>query len=122
MVPSSHQKRLAALNKQFRNLNLNDFLRKYADRSKECRPPVPSESEIDKIFKNMNKITPESRTINCSCCGYDSCKDMAIAIYNGFNHKSNCVHYLKDLVELEKTEAQDMVEQELENLAGSNEK
>ncbi len=106
------EKRLAALNKQFEKLDLNDYLRKYTDRSAECVIKVPSAPELDKVFREMNKIDEASRRINCSCCGYDSCKDMATAIFNGFNHKDNCVHYLKNLVEAEKQEAQDMVDHE----------
>lgn len=116
--PLTPEKRLAALNKQFANLDLNDYLRKYTDRSKECKHLIPNDAELDKVFKEMNKNDSASRKINCSCCGYDTCKDMAIAIYNGFNHKSNCVHYLKDLVEYEKKEAQEMVEQERIQLEG----
>ena len=116
--PLTPEKRLAALNKQFANLNLNDYLRKYTDRSKECKHLIPNDAELDKVFKEMNKNDSASRKINCSCCGYDTCKDMAIAIYNGFNHKSNCVHYLKDLVEYEKKEAQEMVEKERIQLEG----
>jgi methyl-accepting chemotaxis protein len=41
---------------------------------------------------------------------------MATAIYNGFNHTSNCVHYLKDLVEIEKKDAQELVEKEKASL------
>lgn len=104
--------RLEALNKQFEKLNLNDYLRKYTDRSAQCKTKTPSSQELDSIFKEMNKLTEEDRKINCSCCGYDSCHDMAVAIYNGYNYKENCVHYLKDLVEMEKEEAQDMVEEE----------
>ncbi len=110
--PLTPKQRLAELNKQFEKLNLEDYLRKYTDRSAECKLSIPSESELDKIFNEMGKTTEESRKINCSCCGYDSCEYMATAIYNGFNHKSNCVHYLKDLVEYEKVEAQQMVEKE----------
>ncbi|MCR5107908.1 MAG: 4Fe-4S binding protein [Lachnospiraceae bacterium] len=110
--PLSPKKRLEALNKQFANLDLNDYLRKYTDRSKQCAIRIPTEADIDRIFNSMHKTTPESRKINCSCCGYETCRDMATAIFNGFNHTSNCVHYLKDLVELEKIEAQDMVEHE----------
>jgi Na+-translocating ferredoxin:NAD+ oxidoreductase RNF subunit RnfB len=106
------EKRLAALNKQFEHLNLDDYIRKYTDRSKECAKKIPTEVELDRIFKDMDKYDDASRHINCSCCGYDTCRDMATAIYNGFNHKDNCVHYLKDLVEKEKTEAQDLVERE----------
>ena len=106
------EQRLAALNKQFANLKLEDYLRKYTDRSDQCKVKIPTEAQLDQIFKDMNKNTKESREIDCSCCGYNSCREMAIAIHNGFNHRDNCVHYLKDLVELEKREAQDMVERE----------
>ncbi len=112
----SPQKRLEELNKQFANLNLEDYLRKYTDRSAQCAHKIPSEAELDKVFTDMRKTNKESRHINCSCCGYDTCKDMATAIFNGYNNKSNCVHYLKDLVEIEKTEAQDMVLHERELL------
>ncbi len=110
--PLTPAKRLAELNKQFANLNLNDYLRKYTDRSAQCKVKTPSSKELDAIFTDMNKHDAASRMINCSCCGYESCTEMATAIFNGFNHKDNCVHYLKDLVEIEKVEAQDMVEQE----------
>ena len=106
------EKRLEALNKQFDHLNLNDYLREYTDRLKSACHRIPTEAELDRVFNEMNKHDLESRRINCSCCGYDTCKDMATAIFNGFNHKDNCVHYLKDLVELEKEEAQEMVEHE----------
>ncbi|MBO4809094.1 MAG: 4Fe-4S binding protein [Lachnospiraceae bacterium] len=106
------EKRLAALNKQFANLNLNDYIRTYTDKSRSAAHKIPTEAQLDGVFKEMNKFDAESRKINCSCCGYDTCKDMAIAIFNGFNHKINCVHYLKDLVEAEKVEAQEMVEKE----------
>ena len=40
----SKEKRLACLNKQFENLDLNNFLRKYTDRSRDCAIKMPSES------------------------------------------------------------------------------
>ena len=110
------EKRMAALNKQFANLNLNDYLRKYTDRSKSCPIKEPSPSELDRVFKDMGKLTEEQRHIDCSCCGYDTCKQMATAIYNGFNHKDNCVHYLKDLVEEERKSAEDLVIKERQQL------
>ncbi|MCR4655760.1 MAG: EAL domain-containing protein, partial [Lachnospiraceae bacterium] len=95
----SPAERLAALNKQFENLNLSDYIRSYTDLSEKCRMEIPTEMELDRIFLSLNKKDESSRHINCSCCGYDTCRDMAIAIYNGFNHKHNCIHYLKDIVE-----------------------
>ncbi len=113
---STPEQRLAALNKQFANLKLEDYIRKYTNRSAQAAHKMPTDNELDKIFREMNKTTAESRNINCECCGYSGCKEMAVAIYNNVNHKENCVHYLKDLVEREKTEAQDLVCQEREQI------
>lgn len=56
----------------------------------------------------MNKTTKESRGINCAACGYNTCKEMAVAIFNGFNNKENCVHYIKHEVEVEKEKAKEL--------------
>lgn len=105
------KKRLAALNKQFSNLNLNDFLRKYTDRSAVCAHKVPTAKELDEVFISLKKDTKEKRTIDCRCCGYDSCREMAVAIFNGFNHKDNCVHFIKDLAFDEKDKALELTEE-----------
>lgn len=97
--------RLKKLNKQFSNLNLNDFIRKYTDKSRCVASKTPSKDELDRIFNSMNKFTAEDRKINCSCCGYETCTEMAYAIYNGYNYADNCVHYTKSLIEAEKQEA-----------------
>ena len=117
----SPAKRLAALNRQFANLNLEDYLRHYTDRSAECRIRKPDKNELERIFTEMNKNDEASRNINCSCCGYATCHDMAVAIHNGFNHKENCVHYLKGMVEREKEEAQELVEREREMINAQKE-
>ncbi len=105
------KKRLAALNKQFSNLDLNDFLRKYTDRSAVCAHKVPTAKELDEVFISLKKDTKEKRTIDCRCCGYDSCHEMAVAIFNGFNHKDNCVHFIKDLAFDEKDKALELTEE-----------
>ncbi|MCR5800617.1 MAG: 4Fe-4S binding protein [Lachnospiraceae bacterium] len=97
--------RLEEFNKQFANLDLNDYLRKYTDRSANCTVKQPTASEADRIFNSMYKTTKDKREINCSCCGYETCHDMMVAIYNGFNHPENCIHFVKDGVEDEKKAA-----------------
>ena len=104
-------KRLAALNKQFEGLNLEDFLRKYTDRSADCALRIPSNAELEAIYKKLKKDTEEKRHIDCGCCGYSTCKDMAIAIYNGFSHHHNCVHYIKDRAYEEKDKAIDLADE-----------
>ncbi|MCR5791193.1 MAG: EAL domain-containing protein [Lachnospiraceae bacterium] len=93
--------RLAALNRQFSGLDLSDYLRRYRDLSGDCAVRIPNINELEHIFRSMGKESFESRRINCSSCGYNTCRDMATAIYNGFNHRDNCVHYLKNMVETE---------------------
>jgi hypothetical protein len=56
----------------------------------------PSEKDINDIFNSMLKTTPESRTIDCNSCGYDSCHEMACMIAEGYNVKNNCVYYMKN--------------------------
>lgn len=107
----SPAQRLKRLNKQFRNLKLEDYLRKYTDRSAGCTYRIPSNAEKDAIFKDMMKYTDSERKINCSCCGYDSCDIMTEAIYNGFSRKENCIYYIKKEVELQKKEAEKLAQQ-----------
>lgn len=107
----SPKQRLRKLNKQFSHLDLNDYLCSYTDLSDQCSYAMPSQSELDAIFADMDKKTQFDKEINCSCCGYDTCKDMAIAIHNGFNHKDNCIHYLKARIEVEKETAVELAEE-----------
>ncbi len=105
------KKRIAALNKQFSDLNLNDFVRKYTDRSKECSYIVPTESQIEEQFKILLKDTPEKKKIDCGCCGYATCREMAVAMFNGFSHRHNCVHHIKDRAYEEKDKAQQLADE-----------
>ena len=92
----THEERLNRLNEQFKNLELSHYLRRFVDRSRRCGLRIPSDAEADRIFYDMHKTTPESREINCSACGYNNCREMMVAIYNGFNTKQSCIHYEMD--------------------------
>ena len=61
--------------------------------------------QIEEVFRKLKKDDAEKKHIDCGCCGYESCHEMAIAIYNGFNHHHNCVHYIKDRAYEEKDHA-----------------
>lgn len=96
-------------------------MRKYTDRSAECAYEIPSSVQRNEIFETMGKHTQEERAINCSCCGYETCKQMADAIFNGFNTKENCIYYIKNAVEEQKANAEllssqlEMEKQQIEN-------
>jgi len=101
----SPKQRLKKFNHQFRNLDLNDYLRTYENLSGSCKNDIPSEEQKQEIFKSMNKNTYETQHINCSCCGYNCCEDMVTAIHNGFNKKENCIYYIKSQVEEQRENA-----------------
>lgn len=99
------KQRLRQLNKQFSKLKLEDYIRTYVDRSEKCICKEPTEAELREIFQSMEKETREEQHINCACCGYETCREMAQAIFNGFNKKENCIHYMKKQVEVQKEHA-----------------
>jgi iron only hydrogenase large subunit-like protein len=58
----------------------------------------PTESEIGDILRQMGKIKP-SDELNCGSCGYNTCREKAVAIYQGKAEISMCLPYLKDKAE-----------------------
>lgn len=58
----------------------------------------PSESEIAAILRQMGKTRPEQE-LNCGSCGYDTCREKAVAIYQGKAEISMCLPFLKDKAE-----------------------
>ena len=109
--PETPEKRLAALNRQFMVLNLKDFLRNYTDRSAECKYVVPNQAQLDAIFNEMLKTDDFKRKIDCEACGYSGCKEMASAIFNGFNRKENCVFFLRDVAHGEKEHIDELLQE-----------
>lgn len=90
--------RLEQFNRQFSQLDIQDFMRSYTDKSGSISLREPDEKELDAIFLSMNKINWEQRNINCGACGYGNCMEMAEAIYNGSNIPENCIHFMKDRI------------------------
>lgn len=59
---------------------------------------MPSDTEIMAILRQMGKFKP-SDELNCGSCGYNTCRDKAVAIYQGKAEISMCLPYLKDRAE-----------------------
>lgn len=53
---------------------------------------MPDESEIAKALLSMGKQKPADH-LNCGACGYDSCREHAIAILNGLAESEMCLPY-----------------------------
>ncbi|TCL60606.1 4Fe-4S dicluster protein [Kineothrix alysoides] len=107
----TEKQRLKRLNSAFAKLDINDFVRNYKDRSKEVMIKKLDEKEADQIFRSMNKLTAQDRAINCSACGYNTCRDMVQAVYNGCNTKTSCIHFMKDEVEKDKERVENLSEE-----------
>ncbi|MGN0754132.1 MAG: [Fe-Fe] hydrogenase large subunit C-terminal domain-containing protein [Aristaeellaceae bacterium] len=60
--------------------------------------PAPSEAEINSVLRQMGKFRPEQE-LNCGSCGYNTCRDKAVAIIQGKAEISMCLPYLKDKAE-----------------------
>ena len=60
--------------------------------------PMPSEDEIREALRQMGKVRPDME-LNCGSCGYDTCREKAIAICQGKAEVSMCLPYLKDKAE-----------------------
>ena len=64
----------------------------------ERRYGMPSESEITEILRKMGKTKPEDE-LNCGSCGYNTCREKAVAIYHGKAEISMCLPFLKEKAE-----------------------
>ena len=62
------------------------------------RAAVPTEDEIRDILREMGKFKP-SQELNCGSCGYETCREKAIAIYQGKADVSMCLPYLMEKAE-----------------------
>ena len=58
----------------------------------------PSETEIMTVLRQMGKFKP-SDELNCGSCGYNSCREKAVAIIQGKAESSMCLPFLKDKAE-----------------------
>ena len=58
----------------------------------------PSENEIMTVLRQMGKFKA-SDELNCGSCGYNSCREKAIAICQGKAESSMCLPFLKDKAE-----------------------
>ena len=58
----------------------------------------PSEAQIKEILVKMGKTTPEHE-LNCGSCGYNTCREKAVAVYQGKADFTMCLPYLKDKAE-----------------------
>lgn len=58
----------------------------------------PPEREIKCILSKIGKHSAEDE-LNCAACGYDTCRDKAWAVYNGYTDAEICLPYMRERAE-----------------------
>jgi len=59
---------------------------------------MPGQNDIEEILRKMGKNNPEQE-LNCGACGYSTCREKAIAVYQGKANINMCLPFLKDKAE-----------------------
>lgn len=61
--------------------------------------PLPTEAELRDILAQTNKHSPADE-LNCGACGYATCREKAIAVYQGLAEPDMCLPYLIDQLQV----------------------
>lgn len=60
--------------------------------------PMPGERDIRAILEKTNKFTPDQE-LNCGACGYATCREKAIAVFQGKAEVTMCMPYMRERAE-----------------------
>ncbi|MCI8405249.1 MAG: PAS domain-containing protein [Clostridia bacterium] len=72
------------------DMNSGELARFFENRSVEEK--VPTEEEIQKILKETGKYS-QNDELNCGACGYQTCREKAIAVFNEKAENCMCLPY-----------------------------
>lgn len=78
---------------EFHNLNKGSLAKIFKNRAPE--ESMPSEDELRKILKKTGKVKKDQE-LNCGACGYPTCRDKAIAVYQGKAELTMCIPYMHE--------------------------
>lgn len=72
------------------NQKLPDVKKEFGNRAMDIK--YPTEKEITEIMRQMDKYSSKDE-LNCGACGYDTCREKAIAVYQGKASAETCMPY-----------------------------
>lgn len=72
------------------------FGKRFLDRSP--KDPMPTEEQIRAILRKTNKTKPEDE-LNCGACGYPTCREKAIAVFQNKAEVSMCIPFMHEKAE-----------------------
>ncbi len=85
-----------ANNDQLPSLPWADLYRTYQDR--KTLLPEPTPEQMKNILALTDKFTPEDE-LNCGACGFDSCREKAVAVFHGNAESQMCIPYMRKRAE-----------------------
>jgi len=97
-----------------------EISRSYSDKS--LKLPAPGKDDIKRILYSTNKFT-QGDELNCRACGYNSCREHAVAVYQGLADIEMCLPHNMQLIEEERgriMQKYELVKRELDRQAGDD--
>ncbi len=95
-------------------MNDLDLTRTFSVEDQRATAPAPD--QVREILAGMGKHSLEDE-LNCGACGYDTCREHAIAIHQGLAENAMCLPYMIEKL----SRALDQVEQSNQRLASAQE-
>lgn len=72
------------------DMSPEEMAKKFGDR--RLSDPMPSEEQITRILRSTGKYSPADE-LNCGACGYSTCREKAVAVFQGKAEQSMCMPY-----------------------------
>lgn len=82
--------------------------------NKQSSKKIPSENELRAVLAADGRESPADQ-LNCRACGYHTCQDRALAVFNGENEAGGCPMHQRELLEQQHLAAQKTKDLLLEN-------
>ncbi|MDD2734468.1 MAG: sigma 54-interacting transcriptional regulator [Desulfuromonadaceae bacterium] len=94
--------------------------RTYSDKSRKLA--APGKDDIKRILHSTNKFT-RGDELNCRACGYNSCRELAVAVFQGLADIEMCLPRNMQLIDEERgylKQRYELVQRELDRQAGDD--
>ncbi len=69
--------------------------------------PVPTEADIRRILRELDKTRPEDE-LDCGACGYNTCREKAVAVFQRLAENKMCLPYLIKQLEVHNRQLAEM--------------
>lgn len=75
-----------------------DLSARYAPKPTPWEDRTPTEEDLQRILEKTGKIDSTHR-LDCGACGYDTCREKAVAVFQGMAEPEMCLPYMRRMAE-----------------------